>query len=123
MRNDWLWLCGRAQALHRHLVRIISWQLPEREEREKAGLDYQVGYMSSFEGFSNIESLTQNHCAVIAFGQWLSALEFVIYKLNECSISFTRETLEMISYEGTHFIARGLFINVMENIFIVFMSQ
>lgn len=34
MRNDWL--CTPIQALHRNLVRIIPWQLPEREEREQS---------------------------------------------------------------------------------------
>lgn len=38
MRNDWL--CTRIRALHRNLVRIIPWQLPEREERAESWAGY-----------------------------------------------------------------------------------
>ncbi len=76
-----------AQKFSPHHSLTTPWERGER----RAGLDSQVGCIISFEEFSNIASSTWNYCKVIAFGQWLIALEFLIYKLNECSISFTRE--------------------------------
>lgn len=100
MRNDWL--CGRIQALHRNLARIIPWQLTEREEsgERRAGLDSQVGCIVS--PSKDLHPQPKTTVGLLQFGQWLSAFEFLIYKLNECSIPFTRERL---SDEGTHFIA------------------
>ena len=124
MRNDWL--CGRLQAQHRNLVRIIPWQLPEREERRAESAAGFSGRLSS-----SLLRRFFKHCILeLAKSLWGGYCVCPVTQCNRIS-HFQVEWMQRfihrrdgdLSFGGTH--SWPVFLNFMEplDIFLVFMSQ
>lgn len=94
-RDDWD--CGRITRWN--LVCIIPWQLSERRG-EESGVGITGRLFDLVLGRKERLFLPQNPLWDFALGEWVSALEFLIYNLNECSIPFKRQ---WVSDEGAHF--------------------